>query len=59
MAVIIQNITDDMKYGRGTQRYELRINRIHKAFFEHEFEDGLAVCLRKAADALEQEENKE
>ena len=57
MAVIIQNMTPHEDYGSGVQQYDLRINRIWKASFEHNFEDGLATCLRKAADAFEQEEN--
>ena len=58
MAVIIQNISElyNLPYGRGTQKYELKINRQTKAFFEHNFEDGLAECLRKAARAFELEE---
>ena len=43
-------------YGSGKQYYQLRINYTKKAEFYHNFEDGLAVCLRKAADALEKEE---
>lgn len=55
MAVIIQNIS--VEYGRGLQQYELRINNKHIAYFEHTFEDGLAVCLEKAALAERLTEN--
>lgn len=60
MAVIIHNLTSDSggKYGEGEQLYELKINIYHKCYFTHNFEDGLAECLRKAADAFEAEEGK-
>ena len=59
MAVVILNVSENhgVPYGKGEQHYELKINHYWKADFTHVFEDGLAVCLRKAADALEQEEN--
>jgi hypothetical protein len=55
MAIIIQNISEDYgkEYGKGEQVYVLRINRIIKCIFNHNFEDGLAECLRKAAEAFE------
>ena len=58
MAVVILNVSEHfgVPYGEGEQHYELRINKIWKADFTHNFEDGLATCLRKAADALEKEE---
>lgn len=37
----------------GVHEYEVRINREVITRFEHVREDGLAVCLRKAADAVE------
>lgn len=51
MSIIIQNMSKG--YGRGIQQYDLRINRKLIAKFEHVFEEGLAVCLRKAAVAAE------
>lgn len=37
----------------GVNTYELRINRLIVATFEHKKEDGLTVCLQKAAAAAE------
>lgn len=37
----------------GVHEYEVRINREVITRFEHVREDGLAVCLRKAANAVE------
>lgn len=55
MAVLIVNVSEQygVEYGKGLQHYELRINHQFKAKFTHDFEDGLAKCLRKAADAFE------
>lgn len=39
----------------GVNEYELRINHAVVARFEHRREDGLAVCLQKAAAAVENE----
>ena len=51
MSIIIQNIS---KHARptGLHTYELRINREVIATFKHKREDGLAVCLQKASDAV-------
>lgn len=51
MSVIIQNISQDkgIDYGTGMQHYVLRINNKIIAYFEHNFSDGLSVCLQKAA----------
>lgn len=61
MSVIIQNMSESkgLSYGSGKQFYHLKINYTKKAEFYHNFEDGLAVCLRKAADALEEEEKED
>ena len=58
MSVLIHNMSEhfDIKYGVGEQRYVLCINKQVKAEFTHYFEDGLATCLRKAADALDKNE---
>ncbi len=37
----------------GVHDYELRINREAVAKFQHKREDGLTVCLQKAAAAAE------
>jgi hypothetical protein len=37
----------------GVNTYELRINRRVIATFKHKREDGLAICLQKAAAAAE------
>jgi hypothetical protein len=59
MAVLIVNVSEDhaVPYGSGIQHYELRINYKVLAKFTHTFEDGLAICLRKAADAMEENES--
>lgn len=49
MSVIIQNISK--VFGAGEQRYVLRINNKVIAYFGHKYEQGLAVCLEKAAAA--------
>jgi hypothetical protein len=52
MAVIIQNVSEGPM--TGLQQYIVRINSDPVvATFEHIREDGLAECLRKAADAVE------
>lgn len=50
MSVVIQNITEKPS-ATGPHRYALRINHKVIAYFEHNREDGLAECLRKAAVA--------
>lgn len=40
----------------GVRRYRVQINRKLICEFDHVREDGLAVCLRKAADAVENSE---
>ena len=37
----------------GKQRYEVRFNEIPLATFSHNTEEGMSVCLEKAAKALE------
>jgi hypothetical protein len=53
MSIIIQNMKGD---ALGVCTYQLRINQRVIAEFEHSRPDGLAVCLKKAADAAEQDE---
>lgn len=55
MAIIIQNVSEHPE-PNGVHEYELRINRLLIARFEHRREESLAVCLRKAADAAERAE---
>ena len=40
----------------GVHEYEVRINTEMIARFWHDRENGLAVCLRRAADAVERTE---
>ena len=54
MAVIIQNV--DPKPDNEESTYEVRINLEYKATFNHKRQDGLAECLRAAADAVEEAE---
>lgn len=37
----------------GIRNYEVRINRDVVATFQHRRSDGIAVCLKKAANAVE------
>lgn len=55
MSIIIQNIDDNPRLD-GNHRYQLRINDSVIAEFDHLREEGLSVCLRKAADAAEHAE---
>ena len=41
----------------GEYRYEVRINRKYITTFEHNRPDGLAVCLKKASEAVKQAES--
>lgn len=61
MAIIIENISEqhNVEYGKGEQHYRLRINNHIKCEFTHNFSDGLATCLRKAAEAFENKEQKD
>lgn len=49
----IINISKNPQRG-GRNQYALMINNTEIAEFEHVYEEGLAGCLRKAADAAEQ-----
>jgi len=51
VAVIIKNISKEYNT-KGKQKYSLRINETEFVQFAHNAEDGLAVCLLKAAEAL-------
>jgi len=55
MSIIITNISthDDPV---GLNQYVLRINRSQIVLFDHVRSDGLAKCLRRAADAAEKAE---
>ena len=53
MSIIITNVSKHGHLG-GTHQYEVRINLGPViARFEHVREEGLAVCLRRAAEAVE------
>jgi len=56
--IAIVNITNSTK-PTGIHKYELRINSKVIAEFDHTREDGLEVCLRKAADAARSARNEE
>ena len=56
--IAIVNITNPAK-PTGVHKYELRINSKVIAEFDHTREDGLEVCLRKAADAARSARNEE
>ena len=55
MSIIITNVSehDDLE---GENDYVLRINSREIARFKHIRKDGLAECLRRAADAAEASE---
>jgi len=53
MSIVITNIS---KTGAKRCRYQLKINTMLITEFTHLRSDGLAVCLRKAADAAEKHE---
>lgn len=50
MSIIIQNISE--RGSVGEQTYELRINEQTIVRFTHQREQGLAICLWRAADAV-------
>ena len=50
MSIVITNIS---KPGAKRCRYQLKINAMLITEFTHLRSDGLAVCLRKAADAAD------
>jgi len=50
VSIIIQNIDKNLR-ATGEHDYVLRINQRRIALFKHNREDGLAVCLEKAAAA--------
>lgn len=52
--IAIVNITPHPQ-ATGPHTYEVRINSHVVAQFEHAREDGLVLCLRRAADAVEDE----
>lgn len=52
MSVVIQNVTKHSK-PTGIHDYVLRINAEEICRFKHRREDGLAECLRRAAEAVE------
>ena len=52
MSIIIQNIGGNPL---GVCKYQLRINQDVVAEFEHNRVDGLATCLRAAAEAVEKD----
>lgn len=54
MSIIISNVSDDHVSNTGKNSYELKINRKLICTFEHDRQaNGLAQCLRDAADAVE------
>jgi len=50
MSIVITNVSN---YKCKRCRYQLKINTMLIAEFTHLRSDGLAVCLRKAADAAD------
>ena len=52
MPITIFNRGPTNKTGRGVRNYELVIQNKSICKFKHKREDGLAVCLEKAAKAV-------
>lgn len=53
MGIFIQNIKPRPPRASGVHMYKICINSNLIAFFDHKREDGLATCLRKAAEAVD------
>lgn len=51
--IAIQNISKRLS-ATGLQSYEIRINETVIATFRHRREEGLAVCLERAAKAVKE-----
>ena len=59
MSIIIQNISPEGAPVTGPNRYRVRINQTVICEFEHDRQvNGLAQCLRDAADAVEASRNR-
>ena len=58
MSIIIRNLGPTTEQNAddpmGERQYELRINNRVLAYFKHTRKNGLAACLREAANAAEQ-----
>lgn len=52
MSIIITNI-DKHPRETGSHEYVVKINRDTICYFTHNREDGLATCLRRAANAVQ------
>jgi len=52
--IAIVNITPEGEPVDGWNEYQVRINRNVITHFRHRRSEGLATCLRKAADAVEE-----
>lgn len=58
MSIIIQNISPEGAPMTGPNRYQVRINQTVICEFEHDRQrNGLAQCLRDAADAVQAEQD--
>jgi hypothetical protein len=53
IAIINRSENHGREYGKGAQNYEILINTKHITNFEHKFEDGLSLCLSRAALAVD------
>ena len=53
MSIVITNVS---RAGTKRCRYQIKINAMLITEFTHKRSDGLAVCLRKAAAAVEDHE---
>lgn len=53
MPIIIENISEQPRSDDQKHSYRLRINGRRIAVFEHRRDEGLAECLRRAAEAID------
>ena len=56
MPVIIENHSPHQMMDHEKHQYRLKVNDEHIAWFRHRRDEGLAECLRRAADAVDKEE---
>lgn len=59
MAVVIQNISPLGTPDNRDHHYKVAINFDEITTFVHRRDEGLAACLRRAADAVERKQNEE
>ena len=56
---MIAIVNKSKNYGKGLQTYDIFINKKKITSFTHKFEDGLGICLKKASEAVQEEDHKD